>query len=602
MVMDHVDGSSLRQIIDDQGPLPVERGIEIAQQVCRALACAHEQGAVHRDVNPSNIRVDAGDHGVLTDSGIAQGPETDEAGLTAAGLAVGTPEYMSPEQVRGDALDGRSDLYSLGIVLYEMFTGELPYAARSRASVMRQQLEKTPDPPRFHNPQLPPALEAVIMKALEKDPRDRYSTAAEMAEALASVLEAGAEWAPEESPPVLSRAGNGTATRTLSIPAQLISPEGGRDTLTGATGGHSLERPTRIGSLEPPTVVTSNGRGASAESGPGKTRFPAFGRQAKILPLILAGVAALALLFFLFQLQGGAGERVTAESSTDPRTGKEYAMVLVHGVPVMIITAPFGELSPAQRAEKAAERLQELLTGPDASEPLEPEMLQAVKNARGEMVLAYRRNDDTDREIDPADVILTVDEGTAKTYANTDRRTLALWWRNLLQDQIRLARGRAPVSTFETPYGKVLDRIYQQVEDRRRGHWVPPADIEDAVESLPKDQRTTLETAWRTLPQDRKNVASLTLTSPNGGETQVIATNRTITWRSSLPPGRVKLEYSSNGGATWLPIYHSTDDTGSAVWTVQGPPTTRARIRITSLTDPSVSDASDRSFIIRSSR
>jgi serine/threonine protein kinase/transposase-like protein len=516
MVMDYVEGTSLRQLIDDQTALPVSRGIRIAEQVCRALSYAHEQGLIHRDVKPSNILVDKEDQAVLTDFGIARGMEADEPGLTAAGLTVGTPEYMSPEQVRGDPLDGRSDLYSLGIVLYELFTGELPFAARSKASIKRQQLEKDPDPPRFHNPDLPPALEAVILRALEKNRHARYATAAELAEALAQAMSAGTEEriqpAREGQTRVLSTlASDGIVTQTARFaPGTTATLESGLTTLTVSPAdvspaGWPDGALSQNGSQEAPTVITSNGREARASGGNGRSIRRLFDLQpgrSRIL-IGVGAVAALLLIFLLLQRLGaGGGERFSAEKGVDPRTAKEYGAVLMHGVPVFIITAPFGELSPAQRAEKTAQRLQEVLAG-SGKHPPDPETVQAVINARGETVLIHREKGRTG-EPDPEEVVLTVDETTARTYAGVSPATLGLWWRDLLRDQIRLARGRPPVSTYDTRYGKILDRVYQQVEDEKRGQWIASAEIRKALDDLPEAQQTVLDTAWRTVPPERQ--------------------------------------------------------------------------------------------------
>lgn len=520
MVLDYVEGISLAQLIEERGPLPVERGLVLALQVCEALAYAHEQGIVHRDVKPANILVGKGDHVYLSDFGIARGLEADEPGLTAAGASIGTPEYMAPEQVRGDGVDERSDLYSLGVVLYETFTGELPFSGRSKTAIKRQHLERRPESPRFYRPELPGSLEAIILRALAKEPEQRYPSAAALRADLEQVLEevqdragsaparprlrdattiAGAgviPWSREDGPPAGARSRNGHGTG-----GRMLEPS---DSLP--TG---IEEPRSAARREPATVISGAGPGAeSQELPPVRTHPPSLlarldGRQRR--GLAAAGVLALLLAAFAV-LQGlgsaGAAERLGAEKGLDPRTGTEYGSVLFHGIPVFIITRASGELSPAQRAQRTADRLQEILAGHEKAHGLDPDMLVAFTNARNETVLAHRHRAEKG-ETDPEDVIVTVDRETARNYAHTDPATLARWWRDMLRDQVRLARGRPPVSTYGTPYGRVLDRVFQQVEEKRRGSWVPPVDIKRAIDDLPQAQRSVLATAWRAVPARR---------------------------------------------------------------------------------------------------
>jgi eukaryotic-like serine/threonine-protein kinase len=184
MAMELVEGRSLRATMQEQRQLPVERALELARAVTDALVYMHAQGVVHRDIKPENILL-VGDHGIkILDFGIA----LDESArrLTWAGLSttLGTPDYMAPEQVGGRRGDARTDVYSVGMLLYEMLTGNLPFSAANPHALMRAKTNDDPKSPTYYLPTLDPALEALIMRALARDPRDRFQTAADLLEAL----------------------------------------------------------------------------------------------------------------------------------------------------------------------------------------------------------------------------------------------------------------------------------------------------------------------------------------------------------------------------------------------------------------------------------
>ena len=183
-VMPFVDGESLRARLARQGPLALEDVLRIARDLAGALAHAHDQGIIHRDIKPENVML-AGGHARIVDFGIARAISAVEGeGLTSAGLAIGTPAYMSPEQAAG-AADARSDVYSLGCVIYEMLTGRSPFSGRSPHEILaRHALDSVPSLAAAR-PGLPPALERAVMTALAKAPADRFATARGLAEALA---------------------------------------------------------------------------------------------------------------------------------------------------------------------------------------------------------------------------------------------------------------------------------------------------------------------------------------------------------------------------------------------------------------------------------
>jgi serine/threonine protein kinase len=181
LVMELLDGEPLdRQLT--RGRIPLERAVDIAQQILRGLGAAHQLGMTHRDVKPDNVML-VGERAKLVDFGIAS---NDRAAfkLTAAGLAFGTPEYISPEMAMGLATDPRADLYSVGVVLFQMVTGRLPFEAKDHNALLRAHIEKPPPSARSFNSRVPPALDAVIKRALAKLPEERFPTADAMVEAL----------------------------------------------------------------------------------------------------------------------------------------------------------------------------------------------------------------------------------------------------------------------------------------------------------------------------------------------------------------------------------------------------------------------------------
>jgi serine/threonine protein kinase len=180
MVMEWVDGRLLRKILDEKKVLPPERAVKIAIGICDALSYIHSHGVVHRDLKPENIMVDENDSVKLIDFGIAG--QAGARRLTFAKLSqvMGTPEYISPEQVKGKRGDGRSDVYALGVMLYEMLTGKAPFQGPNPFAIMNDRLLNNPIPPREINPNISPELQEIIYRAIERDPKNRYANAHEM--------------------------------------------------------------------------------------------------------------------------------------------------------------------------------------------------------------------------------------------------------------------------------------------------------------------------------------------------------------------------------------------------------------------------------------
>jgi eukaryotic-like serine/threonine-protein kinase len=188
LTMEYVEGTSLKQLIQSRGRLPVPVSLTIGKQLCRALEVAHEQGVIHRDIKPQNILVEPNGFLKVMDFGIARLANPPKGkGLTDQGMAIGTPDYMSPEQLSGLELDPRSDLYSAGVVLFESITGRVPFEAETPWSLIAMHLEKEAPDPRTVNPDVPEALADAVRKAMAKDRDNRYRSAGEMYEALAAI-------------------------------------------------------------------------------------------------------------------------------------------------------------------------------------------------------------------------------------------------------------------------------------------------------------------------------------------------------------------------------------------------------------------------------
>jgi eukaryotic-like serine/threonine-protein kinase len=215
IVMEYVEGETLKDILRSEGRLPSQRAVAIGADVATALETAHEKGLVHRDVKPGNVMLDREGRVKVMDFGIARAAADDT--LTQTGLVLGTASYLSPEQAQGLPVDARSDVYSLGCVLYEMLTGRPPFEADSPVSIAYQHVNEEPRPPSELEPSVPPALDAAVVRALAKDPADRFPTAGAFRSAIeASAAEGGAATEP------MAAAGD-----TAIMPAAEAPPEEG---------------------------------------------------------------------------------------------------------------------------------------------------------------------------------------------------------------------------------------------------------------------------------------------------------------------------------------------------------------------------------------
>jgi serine/threonine protein kinase len=219
IAMDLVDGTDLRQQVQRRGPLPPRQACEVALQIAQGLEAIHDEGIVHRDMKTANIMIDRSGSVRLMDFGIAKATQESGTGLTATGMIVGTPEYMSPEQARGAPSDPRSDIYALGIILFEILTGDVPFRGDTPISTILKQLQ---EPPLLQVEPIPPVLRPILARALEKDPVARYSTARDVICALneaMAVLEMDQDPTLDGMPPVSEAASPARSPLAAPTPA-----------------------------------------------------------------------------------------------------------------------------------------------------------------------------------------------------------------------------------------------------------------------------------------------------------------------------------------------------------------------------------------------
>jgi len=225
IVMEYVDGVTLRDIVHGEGPMPSQRAIEVIADACQALNFSHQHGIIHRDVKPANIMISKNGAVKVMDFGIARALADAGNPVTQTAAVIGTAQYLSPEQARGIKVDARSDVYSLGCVLYEILTGEPPFVGDSPVAVAYQHVREDPVPPSERHSGISPELDAVVLKALAKNPENRYQTAAEMRADLVKVHSGETP----DAPKILTDA---ERTSLLSAPSshdrtQRIDPVGG---------------------------------------------------------------------------------------------------------------------------------------------------------------------------------------------------------------------------------------------------------------------------------------------------------------------------------------------------------------------------------------
>ncbi|MGA8678832.1 MAG: protein kinase, partial [Acidimicrobiales bacterium] len=239
IVMEHIDGEPLSSIIRSQAPLPALRAAAIGADIAKALSYAHRHGVVHRDVKPGNVLITRDGQVKVADFGIARAVGTDDS-VTQTGLVMGTATYFSPEQAQGLGVDGRSDVYSLGVVLYEMVTGRAPFVADTPVAIAYKHVSESPIPPRDLEPRLPAPFEAIIMRAMAKNPADRYATAEDLHADLQRFMQGATVLAPMVAGSMLTgpvSAGGATTALQAPVGGTTTVALGGLAAGAGGAGG-----------------------------------------------------------------------------------------------------------------------------------------------------------------------------------------------------------------------------------------------------------------------------------------------------------------------------------------------------------------------------
>jgi len=223
IAMELIDGRSLKELVIQRGPSPIPVAVNYGRQILAALRFAHRNGVVHRDIKPHNVLVDDEGRIKVTDFGIARAGASE---MTEVGSIIGTAQYLSPEQARGAPVDDRSDLYSVGVLLYELLTGEAPYNGDTPVEIAMKHLSAVPEPPSAKRPEVPPELDAVVLRALAKNPEDRYQNAEEMdadLNAISKGLEIS-EATTDAATTVLAGAGLSAPTMISRAPTRVAPP------------------------------------------------------------------------------------------------------------------------------------------------------------------------------------------------------------------------------------------------------------------------------------------------------------------------------------------------------------------------------------------
>ena len=239
IIMEYLEGTTLEQVLANGGPMSMAQASKIVTQIASALDHAHSRGIVHRDVKPSNVMLDGQDRAVLMDFGLVRAGEG--FGPTRSSIVIGTPEYMAPEQVMGQAIDRRTDIYAFGVVIYEMLSGKTPFAHTTPLATAHAQAYEAPPPLRTITRAVPESAETVVMKALSKVPAARYQSAGDLARDFSQAID-GTMPAGLAALPILASAGAAPSVQKQSpssagSPATVVSPSStGRPSPPGSRG------------------------------------------------------------------------------------------------------------------------------------------------------------------------------------------------------------------------------------------------------------------------------------------------------------------------------------------------------------------------------
>jgi eukaryotic-like serine/threonine-protein kinase len=338
IAMEYLEGRTLHRAIREEAPLPEERAAHVARQICRALREAHSLGVIHRDLKPANIylveHADEADFVKVLDFGLVKNVDGNAEELTQAGLFMGSPKYMSPEQIRGDKVDARADIYSLGIVLYEMVTGKVPFDRVNSVNILMAHVNEPPPPLKHYCPdiQISGAIEEVIFKCIAKDPNARYSS---MDEVLAA----------------LKRTGQGAMTGTmmgLATGEYSSSFQGSGGFLGGSvSGSQSGSGPQSNQFMSPGTTGSQSGAlpltgTAMPDTAPPPSKKPATG------VLVGVGGVAIALLALGFVATRGT----STQADVTPAAAPSAPAVTAAPLPSATVTASAAVTASAKPPEK----------------------------------------------------------------------------------------------------------------------------------------------------------------------------------------------------------------------------------------------------------
>jgi serine/threonine-protein kinase len=401
IAMEFIEGRPLSAIVTERAPLPIDLAVELLDQICAALDYAGSQGIVHRDIKPANILVTSAGRAKVTDFGVAR---LALSTMTQAGTVLGSPSYMSPEQVKGLSLDGRSDLFSAAVVFFEMITRERPFAGNDIATTMYRIAHEAPTPPTHFNPEIGPGVAAVLERAFAKSPADRFQTGADLVAALRAAASLGSTrgtapalaafaTAPPPVPPIVTPIADAPATASAArevAPVDAAPIPVTSSAAPAGSGGHALapipgpasqdvvgEGPA-TSNVELPAIPLPPEAAAPAPPRPVAAPRPAkgHGRSTRLVAAGIAGVVVIvAGLAGAMFLREGATEDVPAppmpavESPLQPAAGPQVAMP-----PADVTTPPpaaqaTGMPAPPPAARPGASRRQTTLSQSSGSKP-----------------------------------------------------------------------------------------------------------------------------------------------------------------------------------------------------------------------------------------
>jgi eukaryotic-like serine/threonine-protein kinase len=396
IVMEHVPGETLADVLRGEGRIEPGRATRIAASVGDALAVAHAARIVHRDVKPANVMLTTDGRIKLMDLGIARGLDGED--ITRTSSILGTAGYVSPEQARGEPVDHRSDIYSLGCVLYEMLTGRQPFEGDNPVAVAYQHVHDAPTPPSSLEPSVPPALEAVVLRAMEKDPADRYQSAVEMTAAFedrtAPAPAADATRPLPAAVPATSAAAGDIPTRpTDALPRRADRPPPRRRLvpLLIAAGALALLAGLAfalLGGEDPPDGATgspspSSSRSPSSTSSPSSSPTPTASTTPPPLEPLQAAVVAI--------------QDVVSEGVADGRISEKAAREIAKGLEESLEKFTDGDAEEAiHKLEDLEEKVDELLEHEEIHQSQEQKIDSAIEELAEQMVLAASSDDDDD--------------------------------------------------------------------------------------------------------------------------------------------------------------------------------------------------------------